>query len=89
MSFDGAKVRRFFGLRKRLRQIVCVNSLFVDAYQINAEIRNFSYFLCKVALISGKMRTFVPQINILYIIKVYGREEEQVHVGGLPVVQHR
>ncbi len=69
MSFDGAKVRRFFGLRKRLRQIVCVNSLFVDAYQINTEIRIFSYFLCKVALISGKMRTFVPQINILYIIR--------------------
>ena len=86
MSFDGAKVRRFLGLRKRLRQIVCVNSLFVDAYQINTEIRIFSYFLCKVALISGKMRTFVPQINILYN-KVYGREEKQVHVGGLPVVQ--
>ena len=34
MSFDGAKVRRYFGLRKRLRKIVCDNSSFVDTGQI-------------------------------------------------------
>jgi len=34
MSFDGAKVRRYFGLRKRLRKIVCDNSPFVDTGQI-------------------------------------------------------
>ena len=33
-SFDGAKVRRFFGLRKRFRKIVHVHSAFIDAYQI-------------------------------------------------------
>ena len=38
MSFDGAKVRRFFGLRKSLRKIVCDNSLFVDAGQRITEI---------------------------------------------------
>ena len=66
MSFDGAKVRRLFGLRKRLRRIVCVNSRFVDACQIMAGIRNFSYFWAKLACISGKMRNFAAH----YINKV-------------------
>ena len=44
MSFDGAKVRRYFELRKRLREIVCDNSPFVDACQIMGQIRKNSYF---------------------------------------------
>ena len=58
MSFDGAKVRRFLGLRKRLRKIVCDNSPFVDACQIMIGIWIFSYFWAKLARISGKMRIF-------------------------------
>ncbi len=41
MSFDGAKVRRFFGLCKRFQGIVCDNSPFVDAYQIIVKIMIF------------------------------------------------
>jgi hypothetical protein len=58
MSFDGAKVRRFFGSHKHFLEIVCVNSRFFDACQIMVGIANFSYFWAKLAHISGKMLTF-------------------------------
>ena len=66
LSFDGAKVRRFFGLRKRLRKIVCDNSPFVDACQIMGQIWKISYFCRKPTRISGKMRNFAAH----YINKV-------------------
>ena len=66
MSFDGAKVRRFLELRKRLREIVCVNSSFIDTCQIMGEMMYFSYFRCNLTLISGKMRNFAAH----YISKV-------------------
>ena len=58
MSFDGAKVRRFFIPHKLFHLIVCDNSPFVDAYQIMPRIRKISYFRRNLTLISGKMRTF-------------------------------
>ena len=47
MSFDGAKVRRIFGLRKRLRKIVCANSRIFDANQ--QYLICFSFFICTFA----------------------------------------
>ncbi len=41
MSFDDAKVRRFFGLCKRFRRIVCDNIPFFDQYQIIAKFMIF------------------------------------------------
>ena len=72
MSFDGAKVRRFLELRKRLRKIVCDNSPFVDTCQIMGQIRNFSYFRCKQTLISRKMRNFAAHyINKVRLVKSF------------------
>ena len=48
MSFDGAKVRRFFGLRKRLRKIVCANSLIFDT---NQQYLVFYLYLCSRKLL--------------------------------------
>jgi hypothetical protein len=58
MSFDGAKVRRFFVPHKHFCPIVCDNSPFVDACQIMGRIRKISDFCCNLTHISGKMRTF-------------------------------
>ena len=65
MSFDGAKVRRFLGLRKRFRDFVCDNSPFVDAGQRIGKIRIFLVFRLKLALIWIKIRIFAAQ-NIIY-----------------------
>ena len=63
MSFDGAKVRRFFGIRKRLRQIVRVNSPFVDEGQRISRNTIFLDFLSNMALFRIYFRTFAPQKN--------------------------
>ena len=58
MSFDGAKVRRKNGLRKRFWAFVCGHKRFVDASQIMGEISIFLYFRIKLAAIWQKMRNF-------------------------------
>ena len=63
MSFDGAKVRRFLGIRKRLRQIVRVNSPFVDEGQRISRNTIFLDFLSNMALFRIYFRTFAAQKN--------------------------
>ena len=89
MSFDGAKVRRFFGLRKRLRQIVCEHSLFVDAGQIIGRYMIFLEFSLQSSMFFGENAYLCPPNYYNIYNKVYGREKKQVHVGGLPALQHR
>ena len=50
MSFDGAKVRRFFHPRKRFQEIVCDNSPFVDTGQRIVKISIFLDFRLKLML---------------------------------------
>ena len=63
MSFDGAKVRRFFGIRKRLRRIVHVNRPFVDEGQRISRNMFFLDFLSNMALFRIYFRTFAAQKN--------------------------
>jgi hypothetical protein len=58
MSFDAAKIRRFFELNKQSCVIVREHSRFVDTYQISAQISIFLYFPIKLAGICRKMRNF-------------------------------
>ena len=63
MSFDGAKVRRFSDSRKLFEAIVCENSLFIDAGQINGEIMIFLDFWLKPTRLWIKMSTFAATIT--------------------------
>lgn len=58
MSFDGAKVRRFFDTHKHFCVIVREHSLFIDTYQRKAEISIFLLFPIKRSCIWQKMRNF-------------------------------
>lgn len=72
LSFDGAKVRRKFELRKRLRKIVCDNSLFIDTNQKSGRVKNVYYLIEKKSvsrgIVSIDRRVVISVISVINVV---------------------